>query len=170
MRPIIHDTATARAFQGGFLVSAVLGCIHAGFSLYWGAGGTWLVWSLGSTLLETFQGNEWLLVPVAGVKLVGALAPVVLAFRRWPAYRLTRGMCWLGALVLILWGGLNTIVGNLVLAGLIHNPSGYDRPGMIGHAYLWDPLFLAWGIALAFGLFATRRRNGPRLNRISDPG
>lgn len=164
MQPISHDGATARRLHGGFLIGTLLGCIHAGFSFYWSAGGTWLVGSLGSTLLETFQGKEWLLIPVAGGKLVAALAPVVLAFRGWPAYRLTRGICWLGALVLILWGGLNTIVGNLVLTGLIHTPSGYDHPGMIGHAYLWDPLFLAWGAALAVGLFATRRRNDPGSN------
>lgn len=112
-----------------------------------------------STLQETFQGKEWLLVQVAGVKLATALAPVALAFRGWPIYRLTRGTCWLGALVVILWGGLNTIIRNLVLAGLIHNPFDYDRPGMIGHTFMWDPLFLAWAIALAVGLIATRRRN-----------
>lgn len=40
----------------------------------------------------------------------------------------------------MIWGGLNTAVGNLVLAGVIQPDSGFDRPGMIGHAYLWDPL------------------------------
>ncbi len=152
-----HDAATTYSVHLGILIGAVLGCIHAGFSLYWATGGTWLVWTLGSSLLETFRGKEWLLIPVTGAKLVAALAPVLLVRRGWPAYRLTRGICWLGALVLIVWGGLNTIVGNLVLAGLIRNPSGYDLPGMIGHAYLWDPLFLAWGIALAVGLNATRK-------------
>ena len=66
-----------------------------------------------------------------------------------------RGCRWVGAAVLIVWGGLNTVVGNLVLTGVIRPGSGYDRAGMIGHAWLWDPLFLAWGIALVMGLVAT---------------
>lgn len=50
------------------------------------------------------------------------------------------------------------IVANLVLAGMIPPGLGYDRPGMIGHAFIWGPLFLAWGVALAAGLLAGTRR------------
>ena len=71
--------------------------MHAGFGLYWAAGGSWLVWSLGTDLVEQFRGREWLLAPIG-------------------------------------WGGLNTAVANLVLAGLIRPDDGFDRPGMIGHA------------------------------------
>ncbi len=28
---------------------------------------------------------------------------------------------------------------------------------MIGHAFLWDLLFLVWGLLLAAGLYATRK-------------
>ena len=41
----------------------------------------------------------------------------------------------LGALVLVIWEGLNTVVANLVLADIIQPTSGFDRPGMVGHAY-----------------------------------
>ncbi len=45
---------------------------------------------------------------------------------------------------------------------------------MIGHAYLWDPLFLAWGVALAIGLFASRGRDATvspeRSIRPASPG
>ena len=58
--------------------------------------------------------------------------------------------------MLVAWGGLNTVVGNLVLAGAIVPDGGFDRPGMVGHAFLWDPLFLAWGLALAVGLWGSR--------------
>ena len=91
------------------------------------------------------------------MKLFAAVAPLVFAAFDWPARRLTRGACWLGAVVLIVWGGANTLVANLVLAGVIKPESGFDQPGMVGHGYLWDPLFLAWGVALVFGLLATRR-------------
>ncbi|MEO7058429.1 MAG: DUF3995 domain-containing protein [Lapillicoccus sp.] len=144
------------------VIAGALGATHAAFSFFWAAGGTFLVSSLGTGLLERFRGREWLLVPIGAVKLVAAVAPLAFARSGWPAPRVTRSACWLGSLVLIVWGGLNTAVGNLVLAGVIQPDSGFDRPGMIGHAYLWDPLFLGWGLALAAGLIATRRSRAAR--------
>lgn len=137
-------------------VAAACGTVHALFSFYWAAGGTFLVASLGSRLVESFRGLEWLLAPVGLVKLVAAVAPLWWASRGWPLRRLTYAACWLGAAVLIVWGGANTVVGNLVLTGVIRPQGGYDRPGMIGHAYLWDPLFVAWGLALTLGLIRCR--------------
>jgi hypothetical protein len=52
------------------------------------------------------------------------------------------------------------VVGNLVLVGAIRPTAGYDRLGMIGHAFMWDPLFLVWGVALAVGMAKTRARAG----------
>jgi hypothetical protein len=159
MRTSTRSSAAGAAAVPGTLVAAgTIGSIHAGFSFYWSLGGTWLLWSLGSDLLTSLQGREWILIPVGLVKLIGALAPIALARRGWPMPRVTRWVCWLGALVLIAWGGVNTVVGNLVLAGLISPQHGYDRLGMLGHAYVWDPLFLAWGLALAAGLLASRGR------------
>jgi uncharacterized protein DUF3995 len=148
---------TGRTVPRGFLAAAALGMVHAAFSLYWAAGGTLLVWSLGSDLVEGFRGREWLLAPIGAVKLIAAVAPLALARSGWPASVVTRSACWLGALVLVVWGGLNTAVGNLVLVGAIRPESGFDRSGMMGHAYLWDPLFLAWGAAVAVGLVASRQ-------------
>lgn len=150
--------STTRSVPRGLIAATALGGIHAGFSLYWAAGGTALAWSLGSDLVASFQGREWLLAPIGAIKLIAAVTPMVLAHWGWPARRVTRSSCWLGASVLILWGGLNTVVANLVLVGVIQPQSGFDRPGMIGHAWLWDPLFLAWGVAVAIGLLATRSR------------
>lgn len=58
---------------------------------------------------------------------------------------MTRGVCWVTADVLVVWGGLNTVIGNAVLFGLVHPSGGYDRPDLVGHARLWDPVFLVWG-------------------------
>lgn len=107
-------------------------------------GGRWLVSSLGSDLIARFQGWEWLLAPIGLAKLIAALAPIALARKGWPARRLARSACSLGA---------------LALAGVVRPQSGYDHAGMIGHAYLWDPLFLAWGVGLAMGLLASRSRH-----------
>jgi hypothetical protein len=112
---------------------------------------------VGRDMVALFAGRRWLLLPVAAVKLAVAVAPVVLDRRSWPWRPLTRGLAWSAATVLIFWGGINTVVGNLVLGGAIEPSGGYNRPGMIGHAWLWDPLFLLWGTALAVGLAGSRR-------------
>lgn len=152
------DDSTRHHVHVALVAAGLVGTCHAAFSLYWSAGGSWLAWSLGSRMLETFAGHEWMLAPVGIVKLLAALGPIALARRAWPGGRLTRSTCWLGAAALIAWGGANTVVANLVLAGVIRPSGGYDHAGMVGHGYLWDPLFLAWGIALTIGL-ATRSGN-----------
>ncbi len=45
-----------------------------------------------------------------------------------------------------------------MLSGVIASPGGYDRASMIGHAYLWDPLFLLRGALLVTALILTRPR------------
>lgn len=150
---------TGRA-RGWLVLAALAGTVHALFSLYWAIGGDWLLETLGERIVTTFADMRWVLLPVGLVKLVAALAPLWFDRRGWPLRPLTRGLAWLGAVVLVVWGGLNTVVGQLVLAGAIRPDGGFDRPGMIGHAWLWDPLFLVWGLALLVHLAATRRRRG----------
>ncbi|MEO7421808.1 MAG: DUF3995 domain-containing protein [Ornithinibacter sp.] len=152
----VSEEQAPRPVPASLGVAAVLGILHAAVSLYWAAGGTALLWSLGTALVERFAGREWLLVPIGLAKLGAALAPLMLARCGWPARRVTRAVCWLGAACLVVWGGLNTVVGQLVLSGVIDPHGGYDRPGMIGHALLWDPLFLFWGAALVVGLSVSR--------------
>ncbi|HET7356690.1 MAG TPA: DUF3995 domain-containing protein [Nocardioidaceae bacterium] len=138
-------------------LAALLGMVHGLVSLYWAAGGDWLLSTLGERLVATFADMRWLLAPVGLVKLGFAWLPLLLVSRSWPHRRWWRPLCWCGAAVLIVWGGLNTVVGNLVLAGAVRPHGGYDHAGMVGHAWLWDPLFLAWGLALAVGLVRSRR-------------
>ncbi len=111
---------------------------------------------MGTGFIAKFESMMWILWPVALVKAVGAFGPVWLSTHGWPWARLTRLTVWLASFVLIGWGGLNTIVGNMVLFGLIRPTDGFDRPVMIGHAWIWDPLFLLWGISLLTGLIRTR--------------
>ncbi|WP_156384338.1 DUF3995 domain-containing protein [Marmoricola sp. Leaf446] len=145
-----------RPVPAGLVVAAVAGTLHAAVSAYWGLGGDALLETLGRRVVEQFADARWVLLVVAAVKLAGALVPPLLA-RRGRLGRGWRVLCWLGAAVLVLWGGLNTVVGGLVLSGVIDPDGGYDRPAMVGHALLWDPLFLVWGIALALGLRAHAR-------------
>lgn len=157
--PIARTPVIDPRTYNALIAAGALGIIHAAFSLHWAAGGEVLAWSLGTDLLDRFRGREWLLAPIGCIKLCAALAPLMLARAGWPLRRLTRSACWAGAIVLAGWGGLNTVVAHLVLTGAIRPESGFDRAGMIGHAYLWDPLFLAWGVALAMGLIASRKRS-----------
>lgn len=134
-------------------IAAAAGLVHAAVSAYWLLGGTALLDTLGSRVVDAFDGRRWLLLPIVLGKIGIAVAPLRLAARGWTRH--TRWGAWLVALALIAWGGVNTVVADVVLAGLVSPAGGYDRPAMIGHGLLWDPLFLVWGLALAVGLRAT---------------
>lgn len=64
-----------------------------------------------------------------------------------------------GGPLLVIYGGLNTLVSGAVLAGGIRPQDGDDPIAMIGHAWLWDPLFFFWGAALVLSLWYSRRRS-----------
>ncbi|MBT9254278.1 hypothetical protein KMZ32_01045 [Phycicoccus sp. MAQZ13P-2] len=57
---------------------------------------------------------------------------------------------------IVLYGLANTVAANLALTGALGPVD--DLVAVRGHAWLWDPLFLAWGLALGAGLRRTRRR------------
>ena len=137
-----------------FIVAAICGLVHAAVSVYWALGGTALLATLGQTILTAVGDRIWLLWPVAAAKALIAVLPLVFDRTGWPP--LTRALGWLASAVLVVWGGLNTLVGNLVLGGIVSPAGGYDRDAMVGHAWLWDPLFLLWGLALLTGLWLTR--------------
>ena len=144
---------TVRA-RHAFTIAAICGLVHAAISVYWALGGTALLATLGQTILSAVGDRIWLLWPVAAVKALVAVLPLVFDRTGWPPF--TRALAWLAGVLLVAWGGVNTIVGNLVLSGIITPAGGYDRQAMIGHAWLWDPLFLIWGLALLGGLWLTR--------------
>ncbi|KXP08258.1 hypothetical protein AXK57_17520 [Tsukamurella pulmonis] len=140
----------------GFVVAAVAGSVHAAFSVYWGLGGDALLETVGS-VADGFAGRRWLLVVVGAAKGVAALVPLVLVLRCTAIPRPLRGAMWAGAVVLILWGAVNTASSGLLAAGVLpRSTDGYDAAATLGHALLWDPLFLVWGLALAAGLWVTR--------------
>lgn len=146
-----------RAGDLGFGAAAAVGVVHGLFSLYWGFGGTWLVSTLGQGIVGTFAGLRWLIALVGLAKIGFAVVPLWWSTHGWPWRRPARLLLWVAALVLAAYGGANTVVANLILGGIIRPGPGYDHDGMIGHAWLWDPLFLVWGLALVVGLLATRR-------------
>lgn len=139
------------------VIAMAAGLVHAGFSVYWGIGGSWLVDTVGQQMTGTFADMRWLVVFVGLAKAACAVAPYVLLRAGRLSHGPSRWISWAGAEALVSWGGAGTIVGNLVLAGVITPDGGYDVAGQIGQAFLWDPLFLVWGLALMGGLMAHRR-------------
>lgn len=146
--------------------AAAAGVVHTGFSLYWALGGRWLLPTVGEWAVDAVReapvGSALLLLAVAAVK--GAVALIPLLRPRPRRRRLWRGAWWLAAVVLAGYGAVNSVAAWLVLAGAIRPEGGYEREAMIGHAYLWDPLFMVWGLLLAAGLRAGADRageNGP---------
>lgn len=157
----LGDNPRRRAGLACLWLAACLGCVHAGFSLYWAAGGTWLLETIGQWAVRAAaEGGPLVTGVLAGIgvlKLVVALAPALVErFGTSGLRRPVRGLSWVAALGLTAYGGVNTLVAALVLFGVIRTDDGYDRQAMIGHALLWDPLFLAWGLSLLAALVLTR--------------
>jgi hypothetical protein len=146
-----------RPTEAYFLMgAAVAGLTHAGFSLYWALGGRWLLPTVGQWAVtaarEAPVAAGILLIVVAAVKCSVVIVPLVASRRQLPRRGAWLAFAWLAAIVLTGYGALNSIAAWLVLGGALRPTGGIDRQAMIGHAYLWDPLFLVWGILLGAGL------------------
>ncbi|WP_432968274.1 DUF3995 domain-containing protein [Dactylosporangium sp. CA-233914] len=136
--------------------AAVAGLTHAGFSLYWALGGRWLLPTVGQWAVNGARDAPvaagLLLVAVAAVKCAVVAIPLTVSRRPLRRPGVWRAFAWLAAVVLTGYGALNSVVAWLVLGGVLRPEGGFDRQAMIGHAYLWDPLFLVWGVLLGAGL------------------
>lgn len=158
--PDARAARTRRAARILVLVAAVIGVVHAAFSAYWAVGGTWLLSTIGAIAVE-FSRREPLesglmLGAVALAKVLAALIPVAVDAQRMPWPRLWRAISWVGGSGIVLYGLVNIVASGAVLLGILVPEGGYDRDAMIGHALLWDPLFLLWGLALTGWLWLTR--------------
>ena len=155
------------------IAAAAVGLLHAAFSLYWALGGRWLLRTVGAWAVQLADSSPAaagvVLGVVAALKLAGAVVPVMVETGRLGGRRAWRALAWTGACGLIAYGLLNVLVAWSVLARLVMPHGGYDAAAMIGHAALWDPLFLLWGLLLAGGLALTRGGLGSAAVRDS-PG
>lgn len=139
------------------LGAAAAGLVHGAFSLYWAVGGRWLLDTVGTWAIDLAEqapvGSAVLLLVVAGVKVGGALFPLLNEAGRLPgSTRIWRRVFFAGALLLIGYGGLSTI-GAWIGIAVEHTLTA----SRLGHAALWDPLFLIWGALLLLGIRAAQR-------------
>jgi hypothetical protein len=146
-----------------------VGLAYAGLSGYWGAGGTWLLDTVGGPLAAGGRaGSPEAMAAVwgaAGLKVIAAVLPVLAVSRAaesWPrrGRRTLLVLAWAGALILTLYGLVLTAAGLLVQSGLIRPGAGADHRALAWHAYLWDPWFLLWGLFAAAALLRAGRPQG----------
>jgi Protein of unknown function (DUF3995) len=144
---------------------------YALMSLYWALGGHGLVSTIGG-YVEQFArrgGALPVLVALAAMlaKVVGGLLALALV-RPWgrmlPRGWLLSGSAGASAL-LVVYGGLNVLLGALVLLGVIRPTGSVDRTALRWHVGVWDLWFLVWGILLALAIVGYRRRTATRARR-----
>ena len=142
-------------------LAGAVGVVHAGFSAFWALGGQWLLATVGQWAVELSAQSPVAagagLGLVALAKLLAAVLPVAVAYDRIPGRRLWRAVSWVGGSLLVVYGGVNVVVSNAVLLGVVVPEGGHDRLAMQGHAFLWDPMFVLWGGALVLSLWLSRR-------------
>ena len=152
-------TSASRAHRL-FIAAAVAGTAHALPSLYWALGGTALVSTLGEWAArwqrESPREVAVLLSVIFLVKMAGAALPLINQRGLLPAHRMWRGFFWCAAGLLVIYGATNVIAAVAALTGLIGTAQTMDTAALVGHAFLWDPLFLVWGLLLAGALGASQ--------------
>jgi hypothetical protein len=161
----ISNSATSRGGMLPALAGLAAGLAYAAISVYWAAGGRWLLNTVGISLSQPGQaGHLAVLLAVWGAAAVKAVAAVLplLAIGVWPRTanggprRLARVLTWIEAVILVGYGLVLTASGLLVQAGVIKTAAHADRLAMKWHAYLWDPWFLIWGILVFLALWRSR--------------
>jgi hypothetical protein len=152
-----------RAAQTTGWAAFAIGLLYAAISVYWGAGGTWLLDTVGSGLGKGHGGSALVVFAVwlaVGLKVIAAVLPLLAVSAnssirsRWS--RLIRALAWIEALILTVYGLAWTAVGLLVQAGVIGTSASADHRALEWHAYLWDPWFLVWGLLVTAALLRSR--------------
>jgi hypothetical protein len=142
-------------------IACVVGLAYAAVSVYWAAGGTWLLSTVGAGLGKPGQADGTLIVvavwAAAVLKLAAAILPLTATGRpsgQAAAVRRSRLrlLAWAEAVILTGYGLVLTAAGLLVQTGLVASAAGADHQALAWHAYLWDPWFLLWGVLVAAAL------------------
>lgn len=138
----------------------VLGLVHAAWSLYWALGGSWMLDTVGQwavvSQLQTPRQTFFILLLIGLVKIAAATIPVAVEYGTMGGRAFWRVISWTGGVGLVLYGGVYAGSALAVLTGLLVPEDGYSPRVMMGHAFLWDPLFFTWGLTLVISLVLTR--------------
>jgi hypothetical protein len=163
-RPAQGSDGKRVARRAAVYAACAFGLVHAASSLYWALGGRWLLSTVGNWAVDIARRSPLEISLALGaiglLKAVAAVLPMAIEFGRVRA-PFWRFLCWAGGIGLLAYGGMNVVASNAVLIGLARPTGGYDREAMVGHAVLWGPLFLLWGLSLTvwLGMMRSSRRS-----------
>jgi hypothetical protein len=96
------------------------------------------------------------------LKVIGAVAPPVFAgvgagqLPAWTRARRTRLLGWIAAVGLTVYGGVLSVAGLLVEAGVVDAADDADERALAWHAFFWDPWFALWGAAFVVAMWRSR--------------
>lgn len=157
-----HPSTTTRAAA---YVAFALALGYALISLYWGAGGTRGLGTLGGSverLARSADAGAAVVISIVTVlKLVGAFLALALV-RPWGQRLPQRWLLIAGgaaAAVLVLYGGVEVIGEALVETRSIRPAGHVDWRALRWHLGVWDLWFLIWGMALAVTVRGAYRPN-----------
>ena len=168
-------TAAASGWAAGTVTAyaaASVAFAYALMSLYWALGGHALISTIGG-YVEQFArrgGALPVLIALAATlaKVLGGLLALALV-RPWGRVVVPRRWLLIGSaaasVLLVAYGGLNVLLGALVLSGVIHPAGGVDPTALRWHVGVWDLWFLMWGILLALAIVGYWRRTATRARR-----
>jgi hypothetical protein len=131
-------------------------------SAFWAMGGTWLLDTVGGSLAQAGRRRGLGLITLVWVtvvlKLVAAALGLLVVYSWVPAPydRYVRWAAWTAAVCLTGYGAVLTFVGLLLQTGIVAIPRNADRHALRWHAFLWDPWFLVWGVALIVAIVRLR--------------
>jgi hypothetical protein len=150
------------------LAAVILGLGFTAFNVYWALGfRDWLdtvfpaadLPGLAQTLTLPLQ---WLaIVAKTFAALLGLAAVPAVAGRLDRRLKIgLRSLAWAAAVAIVAWGVSQSAWFWLVKLGQA-SMAGWTRRAVNGHAYVWDPWFLLWGVALLVALLLSRSSETP---------
>lgn len=163
-RPRPAGTTTTPDLRWAAYAAAAVAFLFAVPSVYWGLGGTVGLDTLGGAIEERALARDAALMVANWVAVVLKIGGGVLALtlvrpwgRRLP-FRLLRGVSATAAVLLVLYGTLQTVSVLVVHLGVIEPAAPVEPSVLLWRLLLWEPWFLVWGLLLGLAMIGANRR------------
>jgi Protein of unknown function (DUF3995) len=159
-----HDPTRGKfnAQRGPAYGASALALASAALTVYWTAGGTFLLDTVGGSIEDTARAHSSAAILLGTMTSVAKLGAALLALalvrpwgRRIPD-RLLAGGNTLISVLLAAWGAANIVLGTLALAGVLAGAG--DQRALLWHVLVCGMWFLVWGVVLALAIAQYRRR------------
>lgn len=134
--------------------AAVWAFLFGLLSLYWAAGGTWLLDTIGEAITAPALQGEPLMVAVVWASVLvkfAVVAPALGLVQSWGQAFPRWFLLWGGGLaagLLVLYGGAGIIQQVLMVVGLVEVSATF-APVLYWHLFLWSPYWLLGGVFFA---------------------